>query len=211
MNLYIWFSFLLAAMAIAISPGNGALLSMAHGLAYGFCRTHITVLGLQFGLVMVMLISGLGLGALLKTSPRAFLILKLSGGIYLIYLGWQQIRSAKTNNSLSPVAHSDILPSAWSRFLQGFICDITNAKGIVFMVAMLPQFMEAGKPILGQLAILIVTMVFVDTVVMHGYALLASKMAHLLRNPRARMRLNYVFGIVLVLVGLSVFFVSSGN
>ncbi len=71
------------------------------------------------------------------------------------------------------------------RFLVGLLTNLTNPKGILFMVAVLPQFIDPAKPLLAQLAILAVTMVCVDLIVMHGYALLASRAQRLFRNPRA--------------------------
>ena len=75
------------------------------------------------------------------------------------------------------------------------------------MVAVLPQFIDPKRPLLLQLLILLVTTLAVDTVVMHGYALLASRLRALLRSARARRTQNRVFDGVLMGMGASLLMV----
>ena len=93
-----WFSFFCAACLIAISPGSGAILSMSHGLAYGVKRASVTILGLQLGLLLVLVIAGAGVGSLLLASETAFGIVKVLGALYLIYLGISQFFSKPAAN-----------------------------------------------------------------------------------------------------------------
>lgn len=204
-----WFSFFCAACLIAISPGSGAILSMSHGLAYGVKRASVTILGLQLGLLLVLVIAGAGVGSLLLASETAFGIVKVLGALYLIYLGVTQFFS-------KPPVASDIrdqaadrlhVPSFYRRVLTGFLTNASNPKGIVFMVAVLPNFINSQAALLPQLVILAVTMVIVDTTVMHSYALLASSLQNLMRDAKAQVLQNRLFGAVLVLVGASLFFV----
>lgn len=207
----IWLAYFAACWAIAISPGSGAVLSMSHGLSYGLRKTTTTILGLQLGLVIVLLIAGGGLGALLIASEHAFAAVKTVGALYLIYLGVQQWR---TRVDLDEGAGGDgqrgvRVPAMSSRrrFATGLLTNVTNPKGIVFMVAVLPQFIDPNRPLGPQLAILAATMCGVDLIVMHGYALLASRMQALFRNPAAVRWQNRVFGGVLMAVGAALFFV----
>ena len=75
------------------------------------------------------------------------------------------------------------------------------------MVAVLPNFINSQAALVPQLAILAVTMVIVDATVMHSYALLASSLQNLMRDAKAQVLQNRLFGAVLVLVGASLFFV----
>ena len=77
MSFATWIAFVIAGTVIAISPGSGAVLSMSHGLAYGVKKASATVLGLQFGLMLVLVIAGAGVGTLLLASPTAFLVVKI--------------------------------------------------------------------------------------------------------------------------------------
>lgn len=207
----VWIAYFAACWVIAISPGSGAVLSMSHGLSYGVRRATTTILGLQVGLVMVLLIAGGGLGALLLASEEAFLAVKTVGAMYLIYLGIQQWRakvdSQGDEGDASGSAARVPTMSRERRFAAGVLTNATNPKGIVFMVAVLPQFIDTSHPLGPQLAILAVTMSAVDVTVMHGYALLASRMQGLFRNARALRMQNRFFGGVLMAVGTALFFV----
>jgi homoserine/homoserine lactone efflux protein len=207
MTLQVWLAFFLASWVIAISPGSGAILSMTHGLTHGVRRTSVTIAGLEVGLVVILFIAGAGLGALLVASEHAFTAIKIIGALYLIYLGIVQWR---TPIRIGKPAEGEAVRGAGSgmrRFLVGLLTNLTNPKGILFMVAVLPQFIDPARPLLAQLGILAVTMVFVDLIVMHGYALLASRAQRLFRNPRALRWQSRFFGGMLMSIGAALFFV----
>ena len=209
MELQTWIAYFVASWAIALSPGSGAVLSMSHGLAYGVKKTSATILGLQLGLGVILLVAGMGVGALLLASATAFLVVKVLGAGYLIWLGWSQWRApvaAQTDATLLP--NADL--SVRQRVTRGFITNVTNPKGIVFMVAVLPQFIDPQGPMGLQLLILLVTTVAVDLVVMHGYAWLASSLQAWMRGARARLLQNRVFGGVLMAMGASLLMVRRG-
>ena len=221
MSFTTWFSFFCAACLIAISPGSGAILSMSHGLAYGFKKASVTIFGLQLGLILVLVIAGAGVGSLLLASETAFNVVKLIGAGYLIYLGLTQFFSKNKSESNEAVGTTQTsasraqciapygldIPSRSRRILTGFLTNASNPKGIIFMVAVLPSFMDSRAPLLPQLCILGVTMVIIDTTVMHGYAFLASSFQQWLNNPKVQNVQNRVFGAVLMLVGVSLVFV----
>jgi homoserine/homoserine lactone efflux protein len=207
MSFVTWITFAAAACLIAVSPGSGALLSMSHGLAYGLRRASATVLGLQLGLLLVFIIAGAGVGSLLLASNVAFGVVKTVGALYLIWLGLSQWRAPLAPAGLNAGTASRAAPPAPQRILAGFLTNASNPKGIIFMVAVLPQFISHDAPLLPQLAILGATMCTIDTVVMHGYALLAASMQGWFRDARALRKQNRFFGAVLMLVGATLFFV----
>lgn len=204
MSFTTWITFVVAACIIAISPGSGALLSMSHGLSYGVKKTTATILGLQAGLLMVLFIAGAGVGSLLLASELAFKVVKTIGALYLIYLGLSQWRAKVI---VTEAASRSVLPSLRKRMLIGFLTNATNPKGIIFMVAVLPQFITREAPLLPQLLILAATMCSIDLMVMHSYAFLASSMQRLFRDVSAVKKQNRFFGGMLMLVGSALFFV----
>ena len=208
MLLSTWITFVIAGMIIAVSPGSGAVLSMSHGLAYGVRKASATVLGLQLGLLLIFAIAGAGVGSLLLASEVAFSVVKTIGALYLIYLGVSQWRAAPgpAVDGAAPAA----VPSFGRRVLTGFLTNATNPKGIIFMVAVLPQFISQRAPLLPQLLILGATMVGIDLIVMHGYALLAASMQRWFRDARAVKKQNRFFGGVLMFMGGALFFVKRG-
>lgn len=235
-----WFTFVIAACIIAVSPGSGAVLSMSHGLSYGVRKASGTILGLQAGLLLILAIAGAGVGSLLLASEVAFNVVKTVGALYLIWLGLSQWRAkvaagpaavseagSATGSATGYVAGQaaelaaqpapaattvqGAAPSLRQRMLTGFLTNATNPKGIIFMVAVLPQFIANDHPLLPQLLILAVTMCCIDMVVMHGYALLASSMQRFFRDARAMRTQNRVFGGLLMAVGTALFFVKRGG
>ncbi len=201
-----WITFVIAGSLIAISPGSGAVMAMSHGLAYGIRKASATVLGLQLGLLLVFAIAGAGVGSLLMASELAFGAVKTVGALYLIWCGVGQWRAPAQPSGLDAAVLADH-PSLGRRVLTGFLTNATNPKGIIFMVAVLPQFISQQAALLPQLLILGATMVTIDTVVMHGYAWLAASMQRFFRDARAVRKQNRFFGAVLVLVGAALFFV----
>ncbi len=211
MELHVWLAYFAAAWVIAISPGSGAVLSMTHGLAYGVRGASATILGLQLGVATILLIAGVGVGAVLVASATAFTVVKVVGACYLIGLGWRQWRSPvdeATPGVQTPAAPGGAgLPSAKERVALGFFTNVTNPKGIVFVVAVLPQFIDPARPLWLQLLILLATTLFADVIVMHGYAFLASRAQRWLATAKARRTQNRVFGGVLMAMGASLFMV----
>ena len=210
MSFATWMGFFIAACIIAVSPGSGAVLSMSHGLSYGVRRASSTIFGLQTGLLLVFFIAGAGVGSLLLASELAFSVVKTVGALYLIYLGLSQWRAKVTIGAQQSQAEM-IVPSVKKRFLTGFLTNATNPKGIIFMVAVLPQFINQHAPLLPQLLILAATMCSIDLVVMHSYAYLASSMQRFFRDARAVKKQNRVFGGLLMGVGAALFFVKRGG
>ena len=206
MDWHVWLAYFVASWVIAVSPGSGAVLAMSHGLAYGVRGASATVLGLQIGLAFILLVAGAGVGAVLVASAGAFMVVKLLGAAYLLWLGFKQWRAPVTLDDGGAQAGPPVMRLR-QRVLTGALTNATNPKGIVFMVAVLPQFIDPKRPLLLQLLILLVTTLAVDTVVMHGYALLASRLRALLRSARARRTQNRVFGGVLVAMGASLMLV----
>ena len=207
-----WTAYFFASILIALSPGSGAVLAMSHGLSYGVRRTQATIFGLQAGLLVILLVAGAGVGSLLVASELAFSIVKTLGASYLIYIGWMQWRSTQglagdEGASLPAFEKSAKLLSPRKLFLTGLLTNVTNPKGILFMVAVLPQFISPLRPLWVQLLLMAMTTVAVDLVVMHGYAYAASRLQKLFKNAQAIKWQNRVFGGLLMAVGAGLFFV----
>ncbi|MGV8804287.1 MAG: LysE family transporter [Polaromonas sp.] len=207
MPLDTWIAYLIAAILIALSPGSGAVLAMSHGLSYGVRRTRATIAGLQAGLLVILLVAGAGVGSLLAASALAFSVVKTLGASYLIYIGWSQWRSSQgiALDGTAVATAPERRPGAL--FLAGLLTNVTNPKGILFMVAVLPQFIDPLRSLWLQLLVMAFTTVSVDLVVMHGYAFAASRLQGLLKNAQAVKWQNRVFGGLLMAVGAGLFFV----
>lgn len=197
MSLTTWLAFLLAAVLIAVSPGPGAATSMSVGLRHGYLAALRTIFGLQSALVIQLAVVAAGLGALLTASTTAFNIMKFLGAGYLIWLGiqkWRDIPQALDDEGVA------VKPSGL--FVQGLLVNLTNPKAIVFIAALTPQFIDPARPQWLQFLIMAATMCGVDTVVMSGYALLATRLRRWLYDLRAMKAQNRFFGGIFVGAGV---------
>lgn len=197
MALSTWLAFLLAAILIAVSPGPGAATSMSVGLRHGYLAALRAIGGLQAALLIQLGIVFAGLGAVLMASTTAFEIMKFVGAGYLVWLGIQKWRE---------IPHALDDTSAVNRpnglFLQGLLVNLTNPKAVVFMAALTPQFIDPTRPQLPQFLIIALTMCITDTIIMSGYAHLASRLGNWLHNARARRLLDRLFGGVFIGAGI---------
>ena len=187
----VWLAFFGAAIAIAVSPGAGAIQSMATGLTHGVRRGYWSILGLEIGLMLQLSLVAAGLGAVVTNSILAFNIIKWIGAAYLFYLAVRQWRTATVD--LREQVGRAMDGGRLSLVVRGFLVNATNPKGLVFFLAVLPQFVVPASPLLPQYLAIGVTMVVVDLVVMGLYTGLASKLLTWLHTPRQQTILNRVF------------------
>ncbi|WP_137725933.1 LysE family transporter [Prescottella subtropica] len=190
MSWQLWSAFFGAAWVISLSPGAGAIASMSTGLQHGFRRGYWNILGLQLALLLQIAIVAAGVGALLAGSTTAFLTVKWFGVAYLAYLGVRQWRSTPVEIE---VTDGDGRGSAAALVTRAFLVNASNPKAIVFMLAVLPQFLDPSAPLLPQYALMAATMVAVDTAVMTGYTGLAARLLRALRSPRQQLATSRVF------------------
>lgn len=190
MSLSLWLTFLLAAILISVSPGAGAINTISSGLRYGVKRSLPAIMGLQLGFGIQIVLVGIGLGALLASSTLAFTVLKWAGVAYLIWLGWQKWHEGALD------FHEDQsrMPAAKARFWQATFVNITNPKATVFLIALFPQFLDPVAPHGSQFLVMGTTLLAVDTLVMLGYATLASQLQRFIRNVQHQRLMNKCFG-----------------
>ena len=199
MDLSHWLTFFVAAWAISISPGPGAVAAMSAGLNYGFKRGYFTVFGLVMGIWTQLLVVSVGLGALVEASNTAFLIVKWAGVVYLVWLGIAQWRAAP-----GPLVAQDADAPLMRRrdmVLRGWMINAVNPKGTVFMLAVVPQFLLLDQALLPQYLLIGATLSFTDLVVMAAYAAMAARLLSALRNPSHTRAMNRIFGSLFVLAG----------
>jgi homoserine/homoserine lactone efflux protein len=199
MSLHVWLAFIVAAILISVSPGAGAISCMASGMRYGYRRSLPNIAGMQFGVALQLVVVGIGLGALLAASTLAFDLVKGCGVAYLCYLGWQQFRAKARPVQLAEADAAAGTPRAL--FVQGFLVNASNPKATIFLLAVLPQFIDPHAPPLPQYLICMATLTVVDVIVMSAYALFASRVLRLLREPRQIRWMNRGFGVLFVLAG----------
>lgn len=189
---------------------------------HGFRRGYVMTYGLVLGIWTQLLVVGVGLGAVIAASSTAFGIVKWVGVAYLVWLGIKQFRapvpvapaepatpSAPTREpkaAYSQTANAEpsapTPASAQQLFLRGWMVNSFNPKGTVFLLAVVPQFLDLSRELPLQYLVIGATLAFTDLVVMAGYTALAAKVLGLLRSPRQLKTLNRVFGSLFVGAGV---------
>ncbi|MBS0320513.1 MAG: LysE family transporter [Proteobacteria bacterium] len=195
-----WLALFVACWLISLSPGAGAVSCMAAGMRYGFARAWWNIIGLQAGVMFVLAVVAAGLGAMLAASTVAFALVKWAGVAYLVYLGVQQWRAPAAPISTAAADTGDGTPRAL--MTRGFLVNATNPKAILFMLAVLPQFIDASRPLAPQYLIAAATLLVTDAVVMSAYTAFAARLLRLLRGEAHVRWLNRTFGGMFVVAGV---------
>lgn len=199
MHAELWFAFVLASVVVLVIPGPTILTVMSYSLAHGRAVNVLLVAAVALGDSTSLALSLLGLGALLAASAFLFGVVKLVGGLYLLWLGVNLLRSGI---SATAVPAPPVPRSRWHLFANTYLVTALNPKGIVFFVAFLPQFIDPTENVTAQLWVLALTFVLMAIVNATAYAAFASSARHLLSSPRAQRNFNVVGGSLLSAAGV---------
>jgi threonine/homoserine/homoserine lactone efflux protein len=197
-DLHIWIAFVLAAEALLILPGPTDMVVVSYALTQGKRSAWASVPGVTLGDATALILSLLGLGAILMASAELFNILKIAGALYLVYLGIKTWRApvSETLDDNAPLQHG-----RWRIMAHTYMATALNPGGIIFYVAFFPQFLSAEKPLLTQVAVFGATFIVMGTLNSILYATLALQVRRLVTSYRARKNMNRATGGFLIAMG----------
>lgn len=198
-------AFVLTVLVIAATPGPAIALLLRRAGLHGFRAAVPTVLGLEVGLFLWALAVGLGLATLVTASQTAFLVWRVAGALFLIYLGVRAIRSGwrlrggvEVDPLLSPASPGH------TALGQGVLVQLANPKAAVFLFAFYPQFLPANALTFRSAAALGVIQVMIELPLYLAFAALVGRASAWFSQTGVRRRLEYLSGSVLVALGLRV-------
>lgn len=195
----LWLAFVLASAIVLVVPGPTILTVISYSLAHGRRATLPLVAAVALGDCTSLALSLLGLGALLAASAFWFGVVKIVGGLYLIWLGASLLRSGIAAEALrlpaAPATRRRLFANTW-------LVTALNPKGIVFFAAFLPQFVDPAAAAARQLWLLAATFVVMAIVNAALYAAFAASARRALSSPRARRRFNLGGGSLLTAAGV---------
>jgi homoserine/homoserine lactone efflux protein len=177
---------------------------ISNGVSRGGAASLWANAGILTGNTFYFLLSAFGLGAMLLASRDLFTAIRYAGAGYLVFLGVQTMRGSGLALESTNAINAD--HSGWKTLARGFALQVANPKALVFFVALLPQFIDARKPIAPQVAILAATSVLIEFVVLSGYGYLAGRAAILARRPRFVKQTNAASGVMLIVAGAGIAF-----
>ncbi len=193
--------FCLAVLLLNATPGPDTAYIVGRSVAQGRAAGLVSALGIALGICVHSLLSALGLSALLAASATAFLMIKLAGGAYLVFLGARML--------LAPAAAAavDRQPSARplrTIFWQAALTNLLNPKVILFFLSFFPQFVHPSSAHKTAAFLLLgAAFVIMSTFWNSGTALLAGTLTHRAgRNPHIRQWLERTVGAAFIALGL---------
>lgn len=193
------------AFVLIIIPGPSVLFIIGRALQHGRREALVSVLGNAGGEVVHALLVAVGVGALIAASEAAFTVLKIVGGVYLVYLGIQTIRHRNDGVAVPGEDDEPVARVSTRRLLgESFVVGVTNPKTLVFVAAVLPQFADPARgSVAAQILILGLVFAIIAVISDGAYALLASSARQwFARSPRRIARIRATGGGMIAALGV---------
>ena len=180
------------ALVLTLSPGPDMALVLRNTLRGGRAAGFRTVGGIAVGLLVWATASALGVAAVLAASATVFMVLKLAGAAYLVYLGVQSLRALRRGEQ-----RIEAPKPTGSPFRQGLVTNLLNPKLAVLFTTLLPQFISHDDPA-AKSALLAAVFVAIGLSWLTLYTLIVGAVA---RSRRFRVVTEAITGVVLVALG----------
>lgn len=203
-------AFAVAAFVLIVIPGPSVLFVIGRSLALGRIGGLLSVLGNAIGIFTVALAVAFGVGAIIEESVVAFTVIKIAGGCYMIYLGIQAIR--RRNRVAERTIEGVTRRGHVRTTVEGFLVGVSNPKAIVFMIAILPQFIDHRSGNI-PLQLVLLGLIFITIgVLSDGVWALAAGVARdwFARSPKRIAKLSATGGVMMIGIGVASLFVPHG-
>jgi threonine/homoserine/homoserine lactone efflux protein len=135
-------AFAIVSGTMVVLPGPSNFFILGHGVQHGRGHTIRAVAGIESAAILRVLLTVVGLSAVLASSEYAFEMIRWAGVAYFVYLAARTLRSGPANR---PVDKASPARSPWSSFSKGFSVGISNPKTLLFFLALFPQFVQPGR------------------------------------------------------------------
>jgi threonine/homoserine/homoserine lactone efflux protein len=178
--------FLPACFALNMAPGPNNLLSVSNATRYGFQRACSAGIGRILAFAGMIALAGAGLSVVLQTSEWLFQAIKIVGAAYLLYMAWQLWRANTETDE--EIAGASV--GFWALARQEFLVAAGNPKAILLFTAFLPQFVDPGRPVPAQFAVLGVLFLSLEWIAISAYAYMGLHMRRWFAEPRGKRIFN---------------------
>ena len=190
-----WWLYVTAVFLIAAIPGPNMLHVMVQSIHHGPRRALFSMAGLMSAVLLCLLASAAGLGALLKAAPMVYDVLRYAGVAYLVWLGIKAWRAPVGDGA---AADPHTRRSARALYATGLATGLSNPKLIIFAAALFPQFIDVHRPFWGQLGILVASFVVIEGFWYAVYALGGRSLAAWLAPANRRKLFNRATGVIFI-------------
>ena len=193
-------AFAIMSAATSLVPGPSMLFVMGQAVWRGGRSGAAALIGVQLGYVWWWFLAGVGLGTLAATFPLAFHVLAMAGALYLAWLGIAAFRSAKDPGDEE--ARPRKLSS--NAFRDGILVAMSNPKSLVYIVALLPPFVDSRSPVVPQLLLLAVVAMLIDVAVGSAYILAGKGLSRAMNRETTRTWLHRGVGTIFLLIAIAI-------
>jgi RhtB (resistance to homoserine/threonine) family protein len=197
-------TFLPIAVLLTITPGAGTALVVRSAATGGRRRAVATIVGNEVGVVTWGLLSVLGISALVAASEMAFATLKVIGAAVLIWLGVQTLMRVRRGEEVAATRSQSGDRGHRSALRDGLVTSLANPKLAVFFVALFPQFVPSGTPVLPATLLMATTIVVLDFAWYGALTVAVTRAKRAYDRSRLARRIEAVTGAVLVGLGIRV-------
>ncbi len=195
------FLFITTFFVVSITPGMCMLLSTMMGITIGVRKTMFMMVGELIGVSLVVIATLAGVALFILEYPELFWGLKIGGALYLSFLGIQLWRS-KGKMALQDFNTSSMNVHPFALASQGFITAVSNPKGWVFFIALLPPFIDISRPIAQQGTIMLMIILTLETLCMFVYALGGKALRTLLLKSANVRLINRLASVMMIAIAI---------
>lgn len=183
------------------SPGPAILLCINNGVQHGVRLSAIGVLGNVLALQILIILSAIGIGSILATSLEIFNLVKILGAIYLCYLGIKIWFSSINTFAQNEAIQKRRTPAFV--FRHAFLVTASNPKALIYVTALLPQFLDINQPLLVQLLSLNAGIAVLQFIIFMTYVILSSRARLWMNNEMSRKLFNRISGVTFIGFGIA--------
>lgn len=194
-------AFVLVTGITSLVPGPSMLFVLSQSIWRGARSGAAALAGLQLGYIVWWLLAAAGLGTLAAAFPLAFQLLAVGGALYLAWLGLQALRNAGTGGEDG--AEPARQPSTRA-FRDGILVAIGNPKSLIYIIALLPPFVDARNPVVPQLVVLALVAMVIDVALGVLYIAAGSRLAKAMARPGTRRWLDRGVGLTFIAIALAI-------
>ena len=191
-------AFALMSSAASLVPGPSMLFVMGQSMRRGGRSAAIAVAGVQLGYLWWWTLAALGLGGLAAAFPIALHVMAFGGAAYLAWLGLGALRSAGDEGAAraqKPASHA---------FRGGILVAMSNPKSLIYIVALLPPFVDTRSPVVPQLVLLALTAMVIDVALASFYIVAGNGFARAMTRRATRVLLDRTVGTIFLIVAAGI-------
>jgi homoserine/homoserine lactone efflux protein len=185
----------------SLVPGVSMLFVMSQALRNGARSGAMALAGMQLGYVVWWLLAALGLGTLAAAFPLAFRLLAMTGALFLAWLG---LRAILASRHAEEHLTTPVRPPSAHALRDGVLVALSNPKSLIYVVALLPPFVDAARAIGPQLLLLAAVAIALDVAIGALYILAGAKLAAAMERPSTRKWLDRAIGAIFIAIAVAI-------